>query len=252
MPEQTLTEYTMPEWYDLEMDEFESDGPFFLEFARQAGGAVLELGCGTGRITIPLAQQGIDITGLDIAPEMIAFGKRKPGAELVKWVTGDARTFDLGREYRLIFEVGCVFQHMVERRDQEALLAQVKKHLAPEGFFVVGAMIPHPGMMENVDKEEDWFSYPFEGGEVRVSGTQYYDPIRQVKVETAYRRWKHPDGNERETVSPLALRLFFPQELEALLHYNGFYIDARYGDCQKNPLSTESRMMFFVARKKLD
>ena len=252
MTEPSLVEYTTPELYDLEMHDFEPDGPFFLEFARQARGPVLELGCGTGRITIPLAQDGIDIIGLDIVPEMLAFAQKKPGAERVKWVQADARSFELDQEFSLIFEAGSVFQHMVERSDQEAMLAQVKKHLAPGGIFVVGAMIPHAGLMETVEKEEHWFTYLFQGCEVSVSGMQQYDPIRQVKVETAYRRWKDRDGNEIEKVSPLSLRLFFPQELEALLHYNGFRIEAKYGNCEKNPLTAQSRMMFFVVRKNME
>ncbi len=66
-----LSEYANPELYDLENQDFEPDGLFLLDFAKKLNGPVLEVGCGTGRITIPLAQNHMDITGLDVVPEMI-------------------------------------------------------------------------------------------------------------------------------------------------------------------------------------
>jgi SAM-dependent methyltransferase len=68
---ENLDEYVDPTFYDQENNEFEPDGPFYLALAQQFGGSVLDLGCGTGRVTIPLAQRGIDMTGLDLARQML-------------------------------------------------------------------------------------------------------------------------------------------------------------------------------------
>ncbi len=246
-----LKEYENPVLYDLENQDFEPDGLFFLALAKQLGGPVLELGCGTGRITIPLAQNGVEITGLDLVSGMLAWAKQKAGALPIQWVEADIRSYHLGQSFRLIFETGSVFQHMLTRDDQEAYLARVREHLEDEGRFVFGLMFPHPDLLSSVETEKEWFSYENpEGQEVKVSGIEDYDPLRQVKLETAYRRWKDASGQEVVHIAPLSLRYVFPQEIETLLHYNGFEILERYGDCEGNPLTGESRMMIFVCKKR--
>jgi SAM-dependent methyltransferase len=246
-----LIEYADPEIYDLENDEFDPSGTFMLDIARRTGNPVLELGCGTGRLTIPLAQRGVDITGLDVVPGMVEFAKQKLQGSPIEWVIDDARSFHLNRTFRLIFESGSVFQHMLTRPDQEAFLARVHEHLHNDGLFVVSAFFPRPSQLGNVDDEQEWFTeqHP-DGFEIRVSGTEYYDAVRQVKVETAYRRWTDNDGMEVLRVAPLSLRYIFPQEMEALLHYNGFKIVERYGDYDSSPLTGDSPMQVYVCKKR--
>lgn len=245
-----LVEYADPALYDQENQKFEPDGPFYLALARRFPGPTLELGCGTGRLTIPLAQQGVDITGLDVVADMLQLARKKSKGLSVQWVEADARTFHLNRQFRLIFESGAMFQHMLERTDQEAVLARVREHLTPDGYFVIGAMFPSAGLMENEETESDWFSYTNgEDQEVRVSGFQRYDALRQVKTETAFRRWRDAHGQEMLRVAPLKLRLFFPQELEALLHYNGFVVSERYGELDFSPLTENSDHQLYLCRK---
>jgi SAM-dependent methyltransferase len=246
-----LADYADPVIYDLENNHFEPDGPFFLALARQLGGPVLELGCGTGRITIPLAQQGINITGLDIAPAMLAQARRKAGDLPVQWLEGDVRAFSLHKQFRLIFTSGCTFQHLLERPDQEAMLACVREHLAAGGRFVVEAIFPHPRLLVTVEEEQEWASYEDnQGRTIRVSGTEHYDHIRQIKHETAYRRWYNAEGEEVLRPAPLALRYLFPQEMEALLHYNGFTVEACYGDWERGRLTEKSGTMIYVCQKR--
>lgn len=246
-----LDEYADPALYDLESHDFEPDGPFFLTLAQRVGGPVLELGCGTGRVTIPLAQQGIQITGLDVVPGMLARAKTKADSSLVEWIEADARSFNLGKTFRFIFEAGSLFQHLLERADQEAMLARVHDHLEPGGVFVLGVMFPHIEHLTTEEAEQDWFSYQNEQGqEIRVSGTQHYDPLRQIKTETAYRRWTDSNGQEVLRIAPLQLRYTFPQEMETLLHYNGFVVTERYGDRDFSPLTDESPLMIYVCQKR--
>jgi hypothetical protein len=99
--------------------------------------------------------------------------------------------------------------------------------------------------------EKEWFTKAHPGGrEIRVSGTEQYDELSQIKIETAYRRWKDASGEEVVRVAPLALRYTFPQEMESLLHYNGFTILERYGDNDRSPLTNESRLMIYVCQKR--
>jgi hypothetical protein len=169
----------------------------------------------------------------------------------ISWVQADVRNFHLDKRFHLICSTGRVFQHLLERTDQEAMLARVREHLASGGYFQVDAMYPRQGMMEDVNEEQEWYVYIDEQGrEVRVSGTDHYDPIRQIKHETAYRRWKDETGEEITKRARLALRYFFPQEMEALLHYNGFTVMERYGDWDFGPLTDDSRAMIYVCQKK--
>jgi len=109
------------------------DGPFYLSLTRQLGGKVLELGCGTGRYTIPLAERGVDITGLDIMPQMLARAKSKAKNLSIRWVEEDVRTFHLNEQFDLIIETGGTFQHLLMHADQEAMLQRVHKHLKQDG-----------------------------------------------------------------------------------------------------------------------
>jgi SAM-dependent methyltransferase len=240
-------EYQTPIVYDWENHDFEPDGPFYLALAQQLGGPVLEIACGTGRLTIPLAQRGVDITGLDIAPAMLARAKEKAGNLPIRWVETDARHFDLSQQFNLIFMSSAGMQHLLTRADQEAALACVHTHLAPSGRFVCSVLFTHGQSMGSSETEQEWFTYTNDlGQEVRVTGTDVYDDLNQVRTETAYRRWKDALGKEVLQVAPLSLRQFFPQEMEALLHYNGFKVIERFGDWQGTPLANEHDMMIFV------
>ena len=244
-------EYADPEIYDLENREFETDGLFFLDFAKRLNGPVLELGCGTGRVTIPLAQHGVEITGLDAVPAMIERAKRKAGALPVRWIVADARAFRLDRSFRLVFETGSVFQHMLTRPDQEAFLGRVREHLENDGIFIAALMFPHPDRLAAEEAEKEWFAYENAAGQrVRVSGTEQYDPVRQVMLETAHRRWVDERGREILRTAPLSLRYVFPREMEALLHYNGFTVLEQFGDWDSGPLTSASRNMIFVCRRR--
>lgn len=246
-----LIEYADPQTYDLENDEFEPSGSFILEIAKRTGDPVLEVGCGTGRLTIPLAQHGMSVTGLDIVVGMIERANEKAQDLPIEWIEADARSYQLNRTFRLIFESGSVFQHMLTRPDQEAFLARVREHLHDDGLFVVSAIFPRTSLLGSVDEEQEWFTTQHPSGyEIHVSGTEYYDAVRQIKVETAHRRWRDNDGKEVVRVAPLSLRYLYPQEMEALLHYNGFTVLERYGDYDSGPLTNKSRMQIYVCKKK--
>ncbi len=243
-----LEEYDDPEIYDQENADFEPDGEFYLAYAQQIGGAVLELGCGTGRITIPMAQQGVDITGLDIAPQMIARAKSKAQQLSTQWITADTRDFALSRTFRLIFESGATFQHMLTQGDQENMLARVREHLEPDGCFIVGTIMPNIDLLKD-EVEQEWFTYTQgDKQEVRVSGTQHFDWLSQIKTETAIRRWKDLNGQEIVKHAPLSLRYTFPQEMEMLLRHNGFIILESFGDWDKSTLTQASGHIIHVCR----
>jgi SAM-dependent methyltransferase len=255
-----LEEFSDPINYDME-DRSDTGVAFYRALAQEAGGSVLEIACGTGRVTIPIAKLGFPVTGLDIVPGMLAQARSKSLGLPVRWVEGDARTFDLGEHFRLIFLTGNAFQAFVTNVEQEALLQRVRAHLDDEGLFAfetrnpllpntktrAGFFVP----LETNTEEKDWPSFiNAKGYKVRVSTTQVYDHVAQIVHLTSHKRW-HEDGQEHTRIARTALRYAFPQELAALLHYNGFSIERQYGDWNKELLSATSPSIISVCRKRV-
>lgn len=246
-----LEEYLDPEIYDLENTPSELEQSFYLSLAREAGGPVLELGCGTGRMTIPMAQDGLDITGIDVAPTMLEQARMKAGNLPIQWIEADVRNIHLEKQFNFIFEYGCVFMHMLSNADQRAFLQCVHEHLTDTGRFVVSLFFPHPKFLQTITEEEEWFTYQDDDGRtIRVGGYQVYDELRQVVTETAIRRITNVDGSERILEAPLSKRYTFPQEMELLLDMNGFTVQERYGGPDRSNLTGESQYMVYVCAKK--
>ncbi len=129
-----LEEFSDPINYDLE-DPSDTGVAFYSALAQETGGPVLEIACGTGRVSIPIARKGFAVTGLDILPGMLEQARRKSAGLPTRWVEGDARAFDLGEQFRLIFLTGNAFQAFLTLKDQEALLERVRAHLHTDGLF---------------------------------------------------------------------------------------------------------------------
>ena len=248
-----LEEYIDATTYDLEHPRQGPEGPFYLEFARQVAGPVLELGCGTGRLTIPFAQEGIDMVGLDVMPQMLAQARAKAEELPIRWVEADVRTFQLEQQFDLIFTTGFVFHHLLNRADQEAMLTRVREHLSPKGQFIVDVWFIPPTAMVDVPEEEVQTvdSHVNEQGhQVTVSEIEHYDPLQQIWNITLFRRWTDADGNPITRRTKLAYRYIFPQEMEALLHYNGLQVVSRYGDWNRGPLTAERGCHIYVCARR--
>jgi SAM-dependent methyltransferase len=225
---------------------------------------VLEIACGTGRVSIPIARLGFAVTGLDIVPGMLELARRKSAGLPTRWVEGDARAFDLGERFRLVFLTGNAFQAFLTREDQEALLERVRAHLHGEGLFAFETRNPrwanletraeaYDGrfaLLETRDEEAEYRIYSDGSGRtVRVSMAQAWDHVAQVLHWTTYRRWREGDREQTRTTR-IAVRYTFPQELEALLQYNGFTVIRQYGDWNLEPLTAASPSIIVVCLKR--
>ena len=266
-----LEEFADPRNYDIE-DNSDTGIAFYAALAQETGGPVLEIACGTGRVSIPIARLGFAVTGLDIVPGMLAQARRKSAGLPTCWVEGDARTFDLGERFRLIFLTGNAFQAFLTRADQEALLERVRAHLHDDGLLAFETRNPRWDTGETRDVEADWQAIGQNGQaglfanletreaeevwrtytdssrrDVRVSKTQVYDHVAQILHWTTYRRWR-ADDQEHTKITRIAVRYTFPQELAALLYYNGFTIIRQYGDWNLEPLTAASTSIISVCR----
>lgn len=248
-----LEGYHDAQGYDVEDGGYDADYPLTAQLARELGGPLLDLACGTGTMAIRLARQGFQVTGVDIVPEMIEWASHKAQQQdiSIEWVVADARTFHLQQQYPFIYMLGNAFQHFLTRADQEALFARIQEHLHPDGCFLFCTRNPSPrNLYEARRPEPQQFTRP-DGTQYVATEQQVYDPIAQIQYYTFHDRWLSREGQPEEKTTRTALRYVFPQELEALLHYNGFQIRACYGSWQQEPLTATSRAMIYVCQRRV-
>lgn len=238
--------------YDAFNEPYQDDFPFYLAEARRARGPVLELACGTGRLTLPLKKAGLDIIGLDLAAPMLrrARAKAAAGGLRVDFIQADIRRFRLGRRFKLIFIAFNSMQHMASRADIEGLFRCVSAHLDPEGRFIFDVFNPDPHYLIRDTKEllpVAYYCDPAGGGKILVSEQYSYDRVAQVsRILWHYRREK--DG--KTVTKRLNLRCFYPAELEALTCYNGFEILARWGGFDRRKFTGASAKQVLVLKKR--
>lgn len=252
----TKSHYQDAEYYDRAYKTHKADIDFYLQNALEHGGPILELGCGTGRIAIPLARAGFSVTGVDISREMLAGMKRKLDAEplevrqRVKLKVADMRSVRLGRRYRLVLSPFNAMQHLYTLADFERFCRAVKRHLMPRaGRFVFDVLFPdvtafsrNPTRRYKLGK----IYHPGEGKKLLYQESFDYDPLAQVQFINMY--FVDPDDEERSFDTPLAHRQFYPIELEALVRYNGFEPLYRFGDFDRSAISEDSESQIYVCR----
>lgn len=233
-----------------------ADQYFYLELARaRKARSVLELGVGTGRVALALARDGREVVGVDRMPPMLDRLHDRLGRETravrerITLELGDMRSVRLRRRFPLIIAPFNVFMHLYDRRDVERTLATCLLHLAPRGrlaFDVLNpdlrALIRDPARFYKGRPVRD----PTTGRRHAYSEAFEYDaPAQTQMITSAFRDLEDP---RLTFVRPLAHRQFFPAELEALLHYNGFTMEARYGDFAESPFEGASESQVIVAK----
>lgn len=234
--------------YDAFNAPYEDDLPFYLAECRRARGPVLELACGTGRLTLPLKKAGVDITGLDLAAPMLARARRKAaeaGLE-IPFVRGNAANFRLKRKFKLVFMAFNSLQHLGRAAELEGLFASVRRCLRPGGRFIFDVFNPDPRyLMRDPDEllPVAYYDDPEGGGKVLVNEQYNYDKAAQVsRITWHYRREKDGSTSSRA----LNLRCFFPEELLALARHNGFRVEKRYGDFRRGRFRPDSGKQVLV------
>lgn len=216
-----------------------ADVPFYTEEAKRTGGPVLDLACGTGRLTIPIAQRGVEIVGLDQSASMLAHARAK-AAEAgvhIDWVEADCRQFELGRKFALIFIGFNSMQHLHEHASLASLFARVRSHLAPGGRFIFDVFNPSIPILNRDYSErfvERHYPSPDGRGMITIEQIAVYDDAAQVNRITWY--FSLP-GDKDFRAAQLDLRLFFPQELDLLVTTNGFTIMEKSGNFERKPFA---------------
>ena len=223
-------------YYDAAYESLRAraDVDFYRELAVSSQGPVLELGCGTGRVLIEIANRGIPTTGVDASSAMLRALGRKRIPRTLRLVHARMQDFDLGDDrFTLIFSAFRAFQHLLEVDDQLACLERVRRHLAPGGTFAFDVFAPV------LDRDRSAFSeqarFPDGDEEVVRYDSARVDFARQLTmVEMRYERWRGGEKVGEESAS-FELRHFYRFELEHLLRRAGFADLAFYGDFDRSP-----------------
>jgi SAM-dependent methyltransferase len=253
----SLAHYDDPAYYTATYARRIDDVAYYVSLARRAGGPVLEYGIGNGRIALPVARHGVAVVGVDHSAAMVADLRARLKGEdpdvrgRVRAVRGDMRRVTLGQRFPLVIATFNTALHLYSRADVETFLARVRSHLAQGGKFVADLSVPiasdlarDPSRAYNAPR----FLHPSAAVIVKNREHFDYDPVRQVLfVSSVF----EPVGNPSQAwVTPLAHRQFFPQEWEALLHYNGFDVERVEGDYCGGPLTKDSDVMVWHARRR--
>ena len=221
------------------------DVRFYLREAAAAGGEVLELGVGTGRVALPLANAGFPVTGLDLSPAMLRVLRRKmtafPPKAPVRPVRADMAAFALGRRFDLIIIPFRAFQHVLTPGGQRRCLACVHRHLRRGGRFIVDIFDPRLESCIPERRSAGWRTLrlpaPGEGRKLRVRPEwRCNDPLNQVLRE----KWVFTVHDRRgrllrRSVSVVKMRWTYRFEMRYLLELCGFRILKCYGDFRYGP-----------------
>ena len=244
-------------FYDYEQKEFIRDIAFYLEYAKKSGGEVLELACGTGRILIPLASEGVRITGLDESEEMLNVARKKINADPsikknITLVKGDMRVFDLNTNFSIVFIAFRSFQSLLTKQDQSACLQSAHKHLSDNGVLIVDLFAPRHDILAQIGRSHDLGKFYDEENDVYIThrAEDKYDLAEQTLHEDRFYEWTDKRGQFHRQVWSFDLAFLFRYEAELLLEKCGFRVDQVYGDFDKAPYNYYSGEQIFVARKR--
>jgi SAM-dependent methyltransferase len=237
------------------------DIEFYVDCSKKSNGRTLELGCGTGRVLIPTAQAGCEITGLDFSHFMLdkcrekLAGQTKEVQSRVKLIQGDMTKFNTSEKYALITIPFRPFQHLITTEEQKACLTCVRKHLKSDGLFVFDVFHPYiPRLIDpkylmemEVDPKIELPDGRVLRRTTRVAAfhrEEQYNDIEIIHYIT------YPDGKEERLVHSFPMRYFYRYEMEHLLTLCGFKIVEFYGDFDRSAFTADSPEMIFVAEKK--
>jgi SAM-dependent methyltransferase len=197
-----------------------------------AGGPVLELAIGTGRVALPLAARGLVVEGVEASPEMVARLRAKPGGAGLPVAIGDLADVPVTGPYRLVYLVFNTLFNLVRERRQRDCFGNVARVLAPGGAFVIETYVPDPADFDR-DEQVQVRSVTEDAVTIRV---HRYDRAAQTFVRqsvTIDRQGVH--------LKPFAMRYAWPEQIDEMAAGAGFRLAERYADWDRQPFTAASR-----------
>ena len=247
--------YDEPELYDFLFESLDFDVPFLLRTAREGGGPVLEVGCGTGRILLRLLAAGIDAEGIEPSAPMRERLARKAGERglAVRVGDGDVRTFALPRRFARVLMPFNAFSHLLTLDAQLAALRNMGRHLAPGGAVVVHLSQTTPATWAAAEQDrvlEHEAPAPTPGHVVRIYDTRRKDATAQTQHSIVDVEEVDAAGTVvRAARTEQWHRWVHRNELELLLRHAGFADVAILGDDGVTPATAVSAGLWAIGRE---
>ena len=231
------------------LNTFLSDLQFYKKWLpKNKEAEILELCCGTGRLTIPIAKDGYSICGVDYTPSMLEQAKMKAiEAELViDFIEADIRMLDLQEKFDLIFIPFNSIHHLYRNEDLFNALGCVRNHLKAGGLFLLDCFNPNiQYIVEHEKKQIEVAAYTTKDGrEILIKQLMRYERKTQInRIE-----WHYFINGKFDSIQNLDMRLFFPQELDTYLDWNGFKIIHKFGNFEEEAFYDSSEKQIFVCQ----
>lgn len=208
MTRTNFEEYENPLLYDQENEAYKGEIPLLLKWAAKKQGPIIDLACGTGRVTIPLAASGHTLIGVDIHKGMVEEARKK-SIQLhlpITWMEQDCTKLDLQMKSYFMYSVGNSFQHFLTNEAQDGFLSSINLHLEMGGIFIFGARFPSVEELLQPPTEEYWKTYTDHDTQhtVDVFTISTYDALTQIQHYRTIRKYKNANGeivDEKSTTS---------------------------------------------------
>lgn len=260
--------YERPEDYDLEHVGDTDDVEFFVSLlGRLKPQRVLELACGNGRVTVPLAEagagQGCDVVGLELVPEMLEAARQKSEQaapetrERLTLIEGDMRTWRAEQPFDVIVTPCSSMCHLLTLEDQLSTWRCAYQNLIPGGRFIVDVTMPDQGAYadsfrtparELVEIDLDTFDEATKTRLIRYKTTRYLAHEQRARIRFLYDKYVADDQPQR-SISDFESHVYYPREMHLLFLHTGFTVETVYGDYRGRPLQPASPQMIFCGVK---
>ena len=259
--------YAKPEAYDLEHALPEADIDFFIRIARRFRPTrILEVACGNGRVTIPVAAAATEwqarVTGLELSTEMLDSARSKEDSQNVEWVHGDVREWEAGEPYDLIISPCASMSHLLSLEDQLSAWRRTYANLKPGGRFIVAEQManlpvlaesmqipPRVALEIDADRED-----PHTGKRLlRYRTMRYHAHSQSSTIHFLYDQFSDANSAKPERfLSDYEGHVYFPRELQLLFIASGFEVEAVWGNYEEKPLRHASRQLIVCGKRPLE
>ena len=231
------------------LNTFLSDLPFYKQWLPTDKNAqLLELCCGSGRLTIPLAKEGFSICGVDNSASMLEQAKTKATNEnvAITFIEADVRTLDLDTTFDFIFIPFNSIHHLYQNQDLFDTLKVVNKHLKADGLFILDCYNPNIQYITEAEKVKTKIAdyTTADGRKVLIEQTMRYESATQInRIE-----WHYTINEAFHSVQHLDMRMYFPQELDTYLKWSGFSILHKFGNFDQEQFNNHSEKQLIICK----